>query len=96
MSAFVIVDTKITDAEAYERYKSLARPMAEKHGGVYRARGGGMVVVDSDLWTPTRLVVIEFPSMAAAQGFVDDPDYAPIKAIRHAAAESTLTIVEGF
>lgn len=95
MTAFILVDTKIHDAEAYERYKTLARPTAEKHGGVYRARGGEMTVVDDALWTPTRLVIIEFPSRAAAEAFVADPEYAPIKAIRHGAAESTLAIVDG-
>ena len=40
MSAFFVVDTKIKNAEAYEEYKKLAKPIAEKYGGVYRARGG--------------------------------------------------------
>ncbi len=29
MSAYIIADTKIKDAEAYEEYKKLARPIAE-------------------------------------------------------------------
>jgi len=32
MVAFLIVDTKIHDAEAYETYKAQARPIAEKYG----------------------------------------------------------------
>ena len=41
MSAFLVVDTKIKNPEAYEEYKKLVKPIAEKFGGVYRARGGG-------------------------------------------------------
>jgi uncharacterized protein (DUF1330 family) len=44
MSAFVIVDTRIENPEAYEEYKKLAKPIAEKYGGRYRARGGAMDV----------------------------------------------------
>lgn len=60
MTAWLIVDTQISDADAYETYKARARPIAEKHGGEYVARGGRLDVVESDLWTPTRLVVIRF------------------------------------
>jgi len=41
MSAYLIVDTKISNPTVYEEYKKLAKPIAEKYGGVYKARGGG-------------------------------------------------------
>ena len=95
MSAYVIVDTKISNAEAYEEYKALARPIAEKYGAIYRARGGDMAVVENDLWSPSRVVIIEFPDMKSAKDFVDCDEYAPVKKIRHANAECTLVIVDG-
>lgn len=96
MTAYIIVDTKIHDADAYEEYKRLARPIAEKHGGEYIVRGGDIALIESDLWTPSRMVVIRFPSRAVAEAFVEDPEYAPVKAKRHAAAQCTLMIVDGF
>jgi len=95
MSAFVIVDTKIKNADVYDEYKKLAKPIAEKYGGVYRARGGQLDVRETDLWTPTRIVVIEFPDMKSAQAFVDSDEYAPVKPLRTDNAECTLFIVEG-
>ncbi len=95
MNAYLIVDTKITDPVAYEAYKALAKPIAEKFGGVYRARGGAMEVREQELWTPTRIVIIEFPSMKDAQAFVDSPEYAPVKQIRNENSECTLLLVEG-
>ena len=95
MSAYLIVDTQIDNPEAYEQYKHLAKPIAEKYGGVYRARGGDMDVCEADLWTPTRLVIIEFPDMAAARAFVDSAEYAPVKPLRQQNARCTLTIVDG-
>ncbi len=95
MSAFLFVDTKINNPEVYEEYKKLAKPIAEKFGGVYRARGGTLDVRQSELWSPTRIVLIEFPDMQSAQAFVDSADYAQVKPLRENNAECTLFIVDG-
>ncbi len=95
MSAFLIVDTKIENPDKYEEYKKLAKPIAEKYGGNYRARGGEMDIRETDLWTPTRVVIIEFPDMDSARAFVDSEEYAPIKPMRRANADCTLFILDG-
>lgn len=95
MAAFIIADVDIRDAEAYKEYLPKAKALAEKHGGRYRARGGELDVVDAELWTPTRLVIIEFPDMKSAQAFARSDDYAPVAAIRHANSRSTVVIVDG-
>lgn len=95
MSAYILVDTKIKDADAYEEYKALARPIAEKFGGQYRTRGGAMDVLQDQLWSPTRMVLIEFPDMEAARDFVKCEEYQPVKLIREANADCTLLILDG-
>lgn len=95
MSAFLIVDTRIKDAERYEEYKILAKPVVEKYGGVYRARGGEIDLRESDLWAPSRIVIIEFADMASATAFLDSEEYAPIRPMRRDNADCTLFIVEG-
>ena len=67
MKAYLIADTAISDAATYDRYRAEARPIAERHGGEYLARGGALDVIEADLWTPTRLVIIGFPDAAAAR-----------------------------
>ncbi len=93
MAAYVIVDTKIHDTEGYEEYKSRARPIAESFGGEYLVRGAPIDVVDADLWSPTRIVLLRFPDRASARAFVDSDEYAPVKRLRHEYADSTLVIV---
>ena len=61
MAAYLIVDTKITDAEAYEAYKLRAKPIVESFGGAYLARGGNTTAPENELWNPTRLVIVHFP-----------------------------------
>ena len=94
MTAYVIVDTKINDAAGYEEYKALARPLVEKHGGTYLTRGGALDVIESDLWSPTRLVLLQFPDAEAARGFFGSEEYAPLAAIRHRMAESTAVVMD--
>jgi uncharacterized protein (DUF1330 family) len=96
MSAYLIVDTLIEKPQEYEKYKQLAKPIAEKYWGVYRVRGGDMDVRETDLWTPTRMVIVEFPDMDAARAFVDSEEYAPVKPLRRNNAKCTLTILDGF
>ena len=96
MSAYLLVDTLIENPDEYEKYKKLAKPIAEKFGGIYRVRGGDMDVRESDLWEPTRMVLVEFPDMAAARAFVDSDEYAPVQPIRRDNAKCTLVILDGF
>lgn len=95
MSAYLVVDTKINNPTKYEEYKELAKPIVEKYGGVYRVRGGAIDLRENALWTPTRIVILEFPDVKSAQAFLDSEEYAPVKAIRLSNAECTLFIVEG-
>ena len=94
-SAYLIVDTKILDAARYEEYKNLAKPIIERFGGEYLARGGELYSNQCDLWTPTRIVVIKFESMQKAQRFLTSDEYRPVKDIRIKAAQSTTLLVEG-
>ena len=71
------------------------RPIAEKFGGVYRVRGGDMEVFETDLWSPTRMVIVEFPDMQSARAFVESEEYAPVKPLRLDNARCTMAILDG-
>jgi len=65
MAAYLIVDTLLNDPALYEQYKLKARPLIEKFGGEYLARGGRMTIRETDLWSPSRLVLVRFPDVSA-------------------------------
>jgi uncharacterized protein (DUF1330 family) len=54
-----------------------------------------MDIMQAELWNPARIVLVKFPSMAAAHAFLDSPEYAPVKSIRLAHSEATLLVLEG-
>jgi uncharacterized protein (DUF1330 family) len=94
MSAYVLVDCHVTDPAQYEVYKKLAPDAIAKHGGRYLARGGSTTVLEGT-WQPQRVVVLEFPDVAAAKRFYDSPEYRAARAARDGAARMSMVVVEG-
>ena len=80
MPAYVIVETDVHDPEQYERYKAASPAAVAGGGGRFVVRGGAMDLLEGD-WDTRRIVVIEFPDMAAAHGWYESEDYAPLKAL---------------
>lgn len=95
MAAYLIVDTLLDNPELYETYKLRAKPLIESFGGEYLARGGNMTVRESDLWSPSRLVLIKFPDAETANRCFDSPEYQEILQISKNSARRTMVVVEG-
>jgi uncharacterized protein (DUF1330 family) len=94
MSAYVIANVTVKDPVRYEDYRRLVTPTLEKYGGRFIARGGSVEVLEGD-WYPNRLVLVEFPSVAAARDWWNSPEYSEAKRIRQETSEGTLLILEG-
>ena len=63
-------------------------------GGRFIVRGAPHEVLEGS-WNPTRLVVIEFPSLKAAQDCYHSPEYTAARAIRRKFADAEMVLVEG-
>jgi uncharacterized protein (DUF1330 family) len=94
MPAYIIVDINVHDPVRYEEYKRLAAPTVTAHGGKYIVRGGRVETLEGD-WSPTRLVILEFPTVEQAKAWLNSDDYKPIRKIRHETATSQMIVVEG-
>ena len=94
MSAYVIVDIEVTDPEGYQEYVKIAPATVQLYGGRYIARGGKNETLEGD-WHAKRLVIMEFPSMEQAKTWLNSPEYAPARAMRHKYARSNMVVVEG-
>jgi uncharacterized protein (DUF1330 family) len=94
VTAYLIAQTEIHDHDIYDRYKAQVLPVIQKFGGRFIVRGGALEVLEGD-WTPSRMVVIEFPSMQHIRDWFASPEYAPLLALRQPAAVDRLVAVEG-
>lgn len=94
MPTYVIFDVEIRDMAKYQEFMQGVKPALEQAGGKYLARGGTHRIYEGD-WSPRRIVLLEFPSMAAWEQFYYGPVYTGLKAIRDACSSARLVSVEG-
>jgi len=92
---YVVAQIAVSDPAQYEKYKALAGIAVTQYGGQYLARGGETHPLEGG-WSPARLVIIEFGSVAEAKRFYDSPEYRAARAQREGAAKMDMLVVEGF
>jgi uncharacterized protein (DUF1330 family) len=94
MVAYVIVDIEVTDPVSFADYQTKIGANIAAFGGRSLARGGATEVLEGN-WTPKRLVILEFPSMARLKEWYKSPEYAPLLNLRKASSSSNLVATEG-
>lgn len=92
--AYLIAEVDVHDAAEFEAYRAAVAPMIAGFGGQYLVRGGAVTALEGAAPT-ARMVVIEFPTKAAAETFWHSEEYAPVAEIRHASAHSRIYMIEG-
>ncbi len=94
-AAYMIVESNVTDAEAFKRYMAAAPEVVKSFAGEYLVRGGRLAVLEGD-WHPPRLTVLRYPSFEAAQAMYDSPAYVAVRALRQGATACfNMVLVEG-
>jgi uncharacterized protein (DUF1330 family) len=89
-----IAHIDVSDPAAYEAYRAAnALPFA-KYGARFLVRGGPQDQVEGQ--SRARTVVLEFPSLEAAQACYASPEYQAAKALRDPASTADTVIVEGW
>jgi len=63
------------------------------YGGKYLVRGGFYETLEGE-WSFNRLIILEFESKERAKAWLNSPEYAPARALRHKYAKSRMIVVE--
>jgi uncharacterized protein (DUF1330 family) len=93
--AYLVVESNITDLEAFKHYMAAAPEVVKAFGGEYLVRGGRMEVLEGD-WKPARLTVLRYPDFATAKAMYDSPGYVKARAFRRGATACfNMVLVEG-
>ena len=93
--AYLIVESRITDPEAFKRYMAAAPEVVKAFDGEYLVRGGRMQVLEGD-WQPPRLTVLRYPSFEQARAMYDSPAYVHARSLRDGATACfNMVLVEG-
>ncbi len=93
--AYMIVNTRSSDPDRMAEYRRLAQVAVEQYGGRYLVRGAPYETLEGS-WQPQRLVVLEFPSMAAARTFYDSPEYLAAREARAGVSDFDMLLAEAY
>jgi uncharacterized protein (DUF1330 family) len=94
MPAYIVADIRVQDDAKYELYRTRVPASLALYGGRFLVRGGKVETLEGT-WSPSRLVILEFPSMERARAWWDSEEYAEAKELRRAASEGKFLLVEG-
>ena len=94
MTAFLISDVSVRDAEAFQTYRARAAASIAAHGGRYLVRGGAIEALEGS-WNPHTIIVVEFPTLERARAWYRSPEYASALEVRDAALVRNLILVDG-
>jgi uncharacterized protein (DUF1330 family) len=94
MSAYVIADVTVTDAEQMAKYREWSTKAAAEFGASFIVRGGAITVFEGD-WQPSRVVILEFPSSDVAKKWYASETYQHAITLRKNAGVMRMVMVEG-
>src|SRR5262249_14932480 len=94
MAAYMLGALETHDTALAAEYRKRVPATIAKYGGKFLVRGGAFEQLEGS-WQPTRLVLLEFPSLEQAKRWYDSEEYREPKAIRLKASKANLIMVEG-
>lgn len=93
MTAYMIVQSTISDEDQYGKYRRAVVPLIERFGGKH-VRGGAVELLEGRA-DERRVALFEFPSMEMIHQFWNSADYIPVKELRRGAATLEVWAVPG-
>jgi uncharacterized protein (DUF1330 family) len=95
MKAYVIAAETVNDPATFDLYRKQVPATLVPFGGLFVVRGANLTVLEGE-WPHSRLVIIEFPSRAAAEDWYKSAEYRKIIALGLKSSVGNLIIVDGF
>jgi uncharacterized protein (DUF1330 family) len=95
MTVYAIVQLKMTDRAAYDRYQAQFFDVFKKFGGRLLSADEQPAVLEGK-WDRDKLVLMSFPDEAAFHAWAHSPEYLEISKDRKAGAEAIVLLAKGF
>jgi uncharacterized protein (DUF1330 family) len=94
MTAYLVCWVDVRDLETYSKYTAQTPGIIAQYGGRFLVRGGEIQILEGEAFEG-RLIIVEFPSVAAANRFYNSPEYQAAKAIREPASTARFVVATG-
>jgi uncharacterized protein (DUF1330 family) len=95
MTVYAIVQLKMTDRAAYDRYQARFFDVFKKFSGRLLSADEHPAVIEGK-WDRDKLVLMSFSDEAAFHAWANAPEYLEISKDRKAGAEAIVLLAKGF
>jgi uncharacterized protein (DUF1330 family) len=95
MNVYAIVQLKMTDRTAYDRYQAQFFDVFRKFSGRLLSADERPAVIEGK-WERDKIVLMSFPDEAAFHAWANSPEYLEISKDRKAGAEAIVLLAKGF
>ncbi|AUC94061.1 DUF1330 domain-containing protein [Bradyrhizobium sp. SK17] len=95
VTVYVIVQLKMTDRAAYDRYQARFFDVFRKFNGRLLSADEQPAVLEGN-WDRDKLVLMSFPDEAAFRAWSESPEYVEISRDRKAGAQGIVLLAKGF
>lgn len=94
MSHFLVAQVKVTDDSWIPEYAAEVHGIVHRHGGKYLTRSANITPIEGEKPDIDMVALLEFPTMDALQGFINDPEYAPYAKARQQGTHSVFIALD--
>jgi uncharacterized protein (DUF1330 family) len=91
MTAYLVANVTVRNAEKMEAYAAAAGPTLEAHGGEL-ILDGQLSETLSGAWNAPSVALVRFPSLEAAQTWYNSPEYQALAPLRASAADMDIAL----
>jgi uncharacterized protein (DUF1330 family) len=95
MTVYAIVQLKMIDRAAYDRYQARFFDVFRKFNGRLLSADENPTILEG-AWDCDKLVLMSFPDEAAFQAWANSPEYLEISRDRKAGARGVVLLAKGF
>jgi uncharacterized protein (DUF1330 family) len=95
LTVYAIVQLKMTDRAAYDRYQARFFDVFKKFSGRLLSADENPAVLEGT-WDRDKLVLMSFPDEAAFHAWANSPEYLEIAKDREAGAQAIVLLARGF
>ncbi|MEP4196834.1 MAG: DUF1330 domain-containing protein [Aliishimia sp.] len=93
MTAIIVARITVIDPEKMKAYGAAAGPTVAGHEGIFTLRGKHSETLLGDDASQA-VAIIQFPSIKAAQGWFNSPEYQALQGLRDEAAKMQFSFFE--
>ncbi len=94
MSAYVVFEAKVSDAEKFADYAQQVPDLVSRFGGEYVVLRGETESLEGN-WSDSRITILRWSDMAGARQFWESREFGELRKLREGAGDFRAVLLDG-